>query len=98
MFVTASCRPSGTIRAEFCCQNLDIVNYVSLRDSTQYICTAHLDRANIFMQPLGRTSLYILSFMETIFCHICVPDGRKLTVRQLRSSLCLEIEVTTTAG
>ena len=86
---------------EFCCQNLDIVKYVPLRDSTHiyiYICTAHLNHAHIFMQPLGRTSLYILSFMETIFCHICVPDGRKLTVRQLRSSLCLEIEVNTTAG
>ena len=37
----------------------------------------------IFVVSLGRTSLYILSFMETIFCHNCVPDGRKLTVRQL---------------
>ena len=70
----------NAIRPEFCCQNLDIVNYVLLRDST-HIYTAHLDRAHIFMQPLGRTSLYILSFMETNFCHNCIPDGRQLSVR-----------------
>ena len=35
----------------------------------------------IFVVSLGRTSLYILSFMETKFCHNCALDGQQLTVR-----------------